>query len=204
MKTVYSTVGRPRAEVKFPRGKFTFQELCELNPTLAHLTLRNHMKKDKSLGKKSTLVCLEQKGEPGSQAGYGRKPNLYIRRELLGKDGNQTVRNIPYHVTTAKAPTHSIKRTELPRSRAHTHQVVNVPNGNTPSVTISFNHVPGSPSPTSVTVNFLPKAIETPNEEPIKESTTTTPLTMETPVESNPTPPETATPIASAPVTQEV
>lgn len=158
MKTETPTVGRPAAEVKIPRGRFTFEQLCSANSHLAKLTLRNFMKRDKALGKNSEIVRIEdERGEPVSDAGFGRKPFLYIRRELLGKNGG--TRQVGYHVHTAKAPTHTIKRTELKNGRGpHGHHVIEVgkPSGASGASIISFAPVPnGAPIPSSVTVNFL-------------------------------------------------
>lgn len=159
------TVGRPAADVKIPRGKFTFQQLCEANSNLAPLTLRNFMKRDKGHGKLSQIVRVEdERGEPGSDDGYGRKPFLYVRRELLGKtsSGGVNVRNVGYHVHKAKAPSHTMKRTELKNGRPHIHRVIDLSKKSLAggaSVTISFAPVPnGAPVPTSVTVNFNPRS----------------------------------------------
>jgi hypothetical protein len=167
MKTAEApTVGRPAANVTIPKGKFTFQELCAANSSLAPLTLRNFMKRDKQSGKHSQIVRVEdERGEPGSNDGYGRKPFLYVRRELMKQNGLST-RNVGYHIHTAKAPTLKMKRTELPNGREHSHKIIHLgkPKGpitNGASVTISFATVPnGAPIPTSVTVNFNRKSSE--------------------------------------------
>lgn len=192
MKTEMSTVGRPKAIVTIPEGKFTFQEFCAANKHVAHLTIRNFLKEDRNMGKKSQILRIEdERGEPGSTDGYGRKPFLYVRRDLLGKLG---VRNVGYHVTLAKAPRHVIKRTELANGKSHHHRVVNVGklNGGA-SVTISFAALPqGAPIPTSVTVNFQPRSktstsnsitIE-PNDHPkeLPETTPTTPCESSSPI----------------------
>lgn len=160
MKTAeHPTVGRPTANVKIPKGKFTFQELCAANSNLAPLTLRNFMARDTAEGKYSQIVRVEdERGEPGSKEGYGRKPFLYIRRELM-KAAGLSVRNIGYHVHKAKAPSHTMKRMELDLTgREHVHKIINLGKGTGQggaSVTISFAPVPnGAPIPTSVTVNF--------------------------------------------------
>jgi hypothetical protein len=168
MKTAeHPTVGRPSAEVKIPKGKFTFQQLCEANSHLAPLTLRNFMRRDNDEGKHSQIVRVEdERGVPGSEAGFGRKPFLYVRRELMKANG-LSVRNIGYHIHTARAPKQTMKRTEIKNGRNHFHKVIKLGNGKGSihggaSVTISFAPIPqGAPVPTSVTINFNRKSSET-------------------------------------------
>jgi hypothetical protein len=127
------------------------------------------MKRDKSAGKHSQIVRVEdERGEPGSNDGYGRKPFLYIRRELLKANGLST-RNVGYHIHTAKAPTHTMKRTEIKNGRAsHTHRVIDLTKKSMAggaSITISFAPVPnGAPVPTSVTVNFNSRSKSSPSD----------------------------------------
>lgn len=159
MKTAdHPTVGRPMADVTIPKGKFTFNQLCAVNKNLAPLTLRNFMDRDKDKGKHSEILRVEdERGEPGSK--IGRKPFLYIRRELLSKSGI-IHQNVGYHVHKSKAPTHTMKRTELPKGRSHQHHIVDLDKAvGGSSITISFAPVPkGAPMPASVTVNFVSKS----------------------------------------------
>jgi hypothetical protein len=201
MKTAEQTrVGRPSAEVKIPKGKFTFQQLCEANSHLAPLTLRNFMSRDTAEGKHSQIIRVEdERGEPGSDAGYGRKPFLYVRRELMKSNG-LSVRNIGYHVHKAKAPSHTMKRTEKASSRPHIHKIIDFTKGaaNGATITISFAPVPkGAPVPTSVTVNFNRKnssemvTVDSPQHEKITHSSTDHPT--ETSESTPATPPPTPT-----------
>ena len=101
-------VGRPKAKVIWPKGRFTFLALGILNGTfdkdgnelpkeeqrMCKLTLRNHLKwdmfnKDKNgkytvPNKNSEIVLLKDElGKPTNEAGLGRKPLIYIKRSVL-------------------------------------------------------------------------------------------------------------------------
>jgi hypothetical protein len=164
MNSNISTVGRPASKVNIPKGKFTFLELCAANKHLAQLTLRNFMRRDAELQDHSQIVRIDdERGSTGSDAGYGRKPYLYVSREYV-KNGKKTHKTTKYHVHKAKAPTHTLTRRELNKtSDSHSHKVVSlVPKDSTKtatSVIISFAPIAdGAPVPTSVTVNFSPNA----------------------------------------------
>lgn len=115
------------------------------------------------MGEESQIIRVDdERGEPGSETGYGRKPFLYMRRAYLGNKGTTTttVRDTKYHIHKAKAPNITHKRTELKQPSApHVHTInEKVGMGKTAaaaSVIISFApSTNGAPVPTSVIVNF--------------------------------------------------
>lgn len=103
-KETKNGVGRPKAKILWPKGKFTFLALAILNGAVdangepldnarvCTLTLRNALKRDMfrkdASGKlvpnpKSTIVQLEETAKSRNDKGMGRKPLLYIRRDVL-------------------------------------------------------------------------------------------------------------------------
>lgn len=80
--------GRPSYEVKWPRGKFTFNDLMVLNgvdpetgkgPNCAKLTLVNHLKKDLARKGHSTIVKLDELAPPANGK-LGRKQFVFQKR----------------------------------------------------------------------------------------------------------------------------
>jgi hypothetical protein len=72
--------GRPLANIVYPRGRFTREDLFAANPHVCKLTIVNRTNKDMK-GPKSLIVRLKgETGEATSESGRGRPPHLYLRR----------------------------------------------------------------------------------------------------------------------------
>jgi hypothetical protein len=81
--TVARGPGRPKATVKWPNKKFTLADAVELNKPLTKLTVTKHLVSDAKLKGKSLVVKLEERREPASVDGLGRKAYVYVLRSRL-------------------------------------------------------------------------------------------------------------------------
>jgi hypothetical protein len=84
--------GRPAYQIKWPTGKFTFQDLEILNgvdpetgkgKVCTKLTLRKGLARDLALNSKSLIVKTKETRAPDSESGLGRKSFVFIRRSKL-------------------------------------------------------------------------------------------------------------------------
>lgn len=76
------SAGRPAAKINYPNRKFTFPELMKENTHVTPLCLRQTLKRDAELGKKSLIVKI--KGELRKNAsGKGRKLEVYQKRSRI-------------------------------------------------------------------------------------------------------------------------
>lgn len=84
--TEHRGVGRPKVEVKWPKGRFTRRDAYALNPELAELTVLNHLKAN-LVGKDSLLVKMDEVKEPLAKTeatkGLGKKQFVYCRRSAI-------------------------------------------------------------------------------------------------------------------------
>ncbi len=74
-------VGRPKAIVKIPNRRFTFEDLQTANSTLTPLTLRKFLKRDAARNGKSEIVLTKDKVAPAD--GIGRHLFVYIPRAKM-------------------------------------------------------------------------------------------------------------------------
>jgi hypothetical protein len=91
--------GRPKYEIKWPRGKFTFTDLeieNGVNPKTGKgkncttLTLRKGLRRDQAKRNQSMIVCLKDiLAEPNSKKGMGRKQLVYAPRSIADKCATQ-------------------------------------------------------------------------------------------------------------------
>lgn len=112
--------GRPSYSVKWPKGKFTFQDLCELNGVnfetgkgkfCTKLTLRKHLAADAARKGKSLIVQLDESREPSSANGLGRKVFVYISRESQKAASDRKAAKASVNVGTAKESTKAPAKT---------------------------------------------------------------------------------------------
>jgi len=111
--------GRPSYVIKWPTGKFTFQDLEILNgvnpetgkgENCTKLTLRKGMAKDLALKGKSFIVKTDETRKPDSESGLGRKSFVFVRRSKLvaAKAAKKAAK------TTVLAPVVTITSTPAP------------------------------------------------------------------------------------------
>lgn len=101
--------GRPRYEVKWPRGKFTFTDLeieNGVNPDTGRgkecttLTLRKALKRELTNRRSGAVIHLKDAlADPNSESGLGRKQYVYTRRT-----GVATAKASAPHKAKSKAP----------------------------------------------------------------------------------------------------
>lgn len=126
--------GRPAYAVKYPYGKFTFNQLCELNGVstkgvnkgkgknctaltlrkaldrdMFHVDAKDSTKVDKTKPRRNSEIVLvkNETREPNSNEGLGRKAFVYIRRAKLAalKSASKSSVNVPLNDTPAPAVT---------------------------------------------------------------------------------------------------
>ena len=191
------SVGRPKYEVKWPNGKFTFLKLMVENGVdpktgkgekCTTLTLRKNMKAE--LKKKdSVIVRLDALAEPNSENGLGRKGYVFIRRSQL-KDS----------MTVLKTPA-------APKKVAATAETADAPADITPAAPVAETAPEVTENSESVTVTAVevttPATADVSPETAEYEATKAALLAPETPAPVAETPAETpATPVETVPLAE--
>jgi hypothetical protein len=83
-------VGRPRADVTIPKGKFTFKMLRKANKKVQPLTLRKFLKRDAARKGKSLVVMTGEFNTP--RYGMGRPIIVYVARKTTRTKNTNTLK----------------------------------------------------------------------------------------------------------------
>jgi len=127
-KNINRGPGRPAYDIKWPNGKFTFDDLCEANGVnpktgkgkfCTKLTLRKGIKRDAASRGRSEIVLLkDEQREPNSKSGLGRKTFVYIRRSKLQTLKAASKSTASVNVGTKAVKPAKVKATKSPATAA--------------------------------------------------------------------------------------